>query len=116
MNDSDADLRIRFAALRSHHQSMTPRLEAILARAPRRAVNWRPALAAAVTALLALVVGGAWHALRPLALDPAELAMPAWPRSTDSLLPSLVSLRAGVDRLPSDAFRRTPSLSEQEQR
>lgn len=117
--DDDSDLRARFDALKRLEEASTPPFEAVLNR-PRRHFKRsrrRPiTLAVAIGAIVALIL--AVQLLRaPGTAEQPEMALPAWPQTTESLLVAIAAPPV-IDwsQLPSEALDRLPKLSKQEKR
>jgi hypothetical protein len=63
------------------------------------------------------LVAGLWLTLPPADIDPAELALPAWPTPTDSLLATVGPLPGlSWSSLPTDELGRFSSKRNREQR
>jgi hypothetical protein len=115
-SDADRDLRARFDALKRHGAANTPTFEAVLNRPRVRPTHpeRRVVVAIAVVAVLALSVT-LMHP--PWSVNQPETALPAWPKTTESLLVASAAAPAlDWSQLPTEIFDRLPKLSEQEKR
>ena len=115
-SDSDRDLRARFDVLKRHDAASTPTFEAVLNRPRVRPTHpeRRLVVAIAATAVLAVAVT---LVRPPWSVNQPEIALPAWPKTTESLLVASAAAPAlDWSQLPTESFDRLPKLSEQEKR